>query len=667
MAGAKREVTLDLLARDKTGAATKKAADNLDNVADAADRASDANETLSDSFDALEGATESTKDEFYDTELEVDKLGKTSKSTADRVSKLSREIEDTEGKLRGLHEEFADTNDEAARLDLSKAIRKTQNDLRRLEKSKGVLAALLPSPAEVAQESAKVGKAVGSSVAESTTSALEGLAKITTPALVGIGIAAAPLLGATISAAIIGGAGGAGVIGGVTLAAKDPRVKAAATVLGSSLLNRLEIRANSFVDPVLGAIKQIQDGFDASADDMGRLFQAASKFVQPLTASVVSFLGNVTHGVAELAENAGPVIEVISKGIDGLGQAIERVFEDLSDNGVDAAVALDSVFKTLEVTILAVGGAINLLTESYGFLAKVGAFGSDAAQQYAQLEANAKIAAAANDDVVSSLVEVDDAGKGVAESMIKMIDGMDAAAKSAYGQRDAVLALNSTLRAQTDPVFGLLDAQGRLKKAEEETAEAVEEHGRSSDEAKEALRREAAAILEVQGRAGELGEAFNGKLSPALRQTLRDGGMTEQQIRDLEKQFREAKKSGDKFAKDYHATATLRVRTFGLATAQAALATAQALSGYRAGGGDVKAGHAYIVGEKRAEVFVPKQDGTIVKSVDDYMAQGGGGQRAGWGDGGGPRRTAVQLELYGERAVVELFSRLVRTANLLET
>ena len=38
--------------------------------------------------------------------------------------------------------------------------------------------------------------------------------------------------------------------------------------------------------------------------------------------------------------------------------------------------------------------------------------------------------------------------------------------------------------------------------------------------------------------------------------------------------------------------------------------------GFREGGGDVQAGKAYIVGEKRPEVFVPSTSGTIVPSVN---------------------------------------------------
>ncbi|MBZ9984928.1 phage tail length tape measure family protein [Mesorhizobium sp. BR-1-1-8] len=48
--------------------------------------------------------------------------------------------------------------------------------------------------------------------------------------------------------------------------------------------------------------------------------------------------------------------------------------------------------------------------------------------------------------------------------------------------------------------------------------------------------------------------------------------------------------------------------------------------GLRANGGPVTAGQPYIVGEKRAELFVPNQSGTIVPRVPSITAGGGGGQ-----------------------------------------
>ena len=41
--------------------------------------------------------------------------------------------------------------------------------------------------------------------------------------------------------------------------------------------------------------------------------------------------------------------------------------------------------------------------------------------------------------------------------------------------------------------------------------------------------------------------------------------------------------------------------------------------GFRANGGPVEAGQAYIVGEKRPEVFVPNVNGTVIPSVNAAM------------------------------------------------
>jgi hypothetical protein len=60
------------------------------------------------------------------------------------------------------------------------------------------------------------------------------------------------------------------------------------------------------------------------------------------------------------------------------------------------------------------------------------------------------------------------------------------------------------------------------------------------------------------------------------------------------------------------------------------------LLGRRAAGGPVKAGMPYIVGEKRPEVFVPNQNGTIIPSISRAgSGSGGGAGMASAGDGGG--------------------------------
>lgn len=62
------------------------------------------------------------------------------------------------------------------------------------------------------------------------------------------------------------------------------------------------------------------------------------------------------------------------------------------------------------------------------------------------------------------------------------------------------------------------------------------------------------------------------------------------------------------------------VSSFGLAAVlgiAALVAVMAAFGGFRERGGDVQAGRAYVVGEKRPEVFVPDQPGRIIPSLDE--------------------------------------------------
>lgn len=266
----------------------------------------------------------------------------------------------------------------------------------------------------------KIGALFGENIAKGLSRAAPAMA----PVLAGVAIAAAPVIGASIAGAIIGGAGLGGVIGGVILASRDPRVKAAGSELGNNVLNTLQTRAAVFVEPVLEGIQTIQRGFDAVGDDIGRIFNNTSKFVKPLVQGATFAFQKITQAVAKLTDAAGPVIDVISNGIANLGVAIGDVFADLADDGVSAATALNQVFQVVEFTIRGVGAAINALTETYGVLAKAGAFGRDAQLEYIRLEANAKLAAAANKELGTSFGGVGAAGRNLASAIAGVVSAM---------------------------------------------------------------------------------------------------------------------------------------------------------------------------------------------------------------------------------------------------
>lgn len=124
-------------------------------------------------------------------------------------------------------------------------------------------------------------------------------------------------------------------------------------------------------------------------------------------------------------------------------------------------------------------------------------------------------------------------------------------------QTVAIKTLGDELRAQNDPAFALIKAQRDMTEAQNAYTAAVKEHGAGSQQAKDALMTLAQLSIVLADAVGDTSEAFDGKLSPALIATLKAAKLTDKQIADIEKTFKNAKKAGDDFAKDYRTTITI--------------------------------------------------------------------------------------------------------------
>jgi hypothetical protein len=193
-------------------------------------------------------------------------------------------------------------------------------------------------------------------------------AKLGAPLMISAIGAGAPALAGILSAAVVGGIGVGGVVGGVALAARDPRVQAAGAQLGRNLLTNLEARAAVFVDPVLKSIAIIDDKLAESQGDIQRIFTASARFVEPLSDALGDFGQSVLRGVAVVSERAGPVMEALGDGVRETGEAIEGFLDDVSRNGEQTARVLDSVFTTLNGTLSVTGEAVAAINQTFAFL-----------------------------------------------------------------------------------------------------------------------------------------------------------------------------------------------------------------------------------------------------------------------------------------------------------
>jgi hypothetical protein len=211
----------------------------------------------------------------------------------------------------------------------------------------------------------------GPKIGAAVTKGIASAAQLAGPLLAGAAAYAAPLIGATLSAAIIGGAGIGGVVGGVMLAARDPRVQAAGKTLGDNVMKSLTEAAEPFIGPVLTSIDKISSGFQAVEGNIKRIFANSAKFVGPLTDGVIAFGQGLVRGFDKLIAKAGPVIAEISTGLTELGADIEDMFDTIAGGSEGAATAMRSLFDTIQGGVVVLGPLLRGLTEIYNISNKI--------------------------------------------------------------------------------------------------------------------------------------------------------------------------------------------------------------------------------------------------------------------------------------------------------
>ena len=612
MATEKRELVLDLLARNKMSGATRQAADDIDKVGRAADKASESTEEFG-KASVIAGK-------------ETDRFGKASAQAQDHVDALGDEIKKVNQDLVFLAASFATAGSAAERLDISKGIRKAENDLRRLNKSKGILEGILPDPEPAARSFvSKLGGAIASNAGNlaSLIGSKPGMA-------IGaaVGIAAAPALVAAMGSAISAGAG-LGVLGvGIAAAvAKDPAIKQAGGNLGKRFVSGFQdVAVKSFAGPIRQSMGILADAGDRVTKTWDATFKALSSSVVPATRDVVAGVERINKSVTDAASDSGPAIAGMGKSWLLLSDAVGDALDVLSDGSSSAAGSL----------VVLVGVTGDLVRQSTGLVSMLG-----------KLSENTWLTGPILPLLKKHYLETADASNTLEGSTSDLAGSMTDAELAARGNADGIAALNTELKKQADPVFALRESQIKLAEAQKAAGKATREHGRNSKEAREATRNLAKAALDLQGNVGALGKDFDGKLSPAMRNTLKAAGLTKGQINDVEKEFGQARKAGDRYAKTYSAAAkvngaaaarrslfsvrdaandipravTISMRITGVSNVSKAAAAVRKNS--RAGGGPIEKNQPYWVGEEGPELVVPQAAGRVLTaSVSRRIAAG---------------------------------------------
>lgn len=652
MATDKRELIVDLLARDKTGPATKSFAKNLKDSGDAAEKASKSTGKFGKESALAERAADSLGDE-------VDQ-------TARSIGKLDREIALASAELRVLAKSFADTDNAAERLDISKAIRRGENDIRRLTKSQSLLKVRVDP--EVDRQS--FGKKLAGMLSGAGNDIAGTVGKAVGPTIgIAIGAAAAPVILSAAASAISAGAGAGALGAGIALAVKaDTGIQESGKALGAKFLKGVTDSATkNFAGPIRASLGILDDAADRTVVKIGKTFDQLGGAVVPFTRDVVQAAERMVDAFTNVAGKSAPALDGLGDAVRLLSDGVGDFLETVADSGPEAAANLEMI----------AGATADVLRYS-GLVLKT----------FSDLANNPWVTGPLLPLLRKHYSDAADDSDKLKGSTGELAEEMTNAQKAAQGERNALDELSKELRAQSDPVFALLDAQDNLSEAQENAAEATKKHGKNSKEAKKALRELAEAALDLEGKAGALGDTFKGELTPELKATLRAAGLTDEQIAGLAKQFRGAKKDGDKFAREYAArlkvngvaraktdlrsvreiaadiprAITIAMRITGVSNVSKARAAINKQYEARAAGGPVQKDTPYWVGENGPELILPDHNGRVLSAA----ASRAGASRVGPHQQGGGGGGTLQLEVIGEAEMVRMFRSLIRRANLLQ-
>jgi hypothetical protein len=330
--------------------------------------------------------------------------------------------------------------------------------------------------------------------------------KLLSPQVLGTAIAAAsPVIGAAISAAVIGGAGVGGVIGGLLLVKDDPRVQDAGAALANKLLGALKEDADPFVQPVLVAIAKIEGRFDVMEGRIKAIFSSSSGFLDPLVNGALDGVDKILAGIESLTTKGKPVMDALGGSFSILGDSIGKALSVIAGGGPEAASALTNIAKATGALIEGVAYLVRGLTELYGVISYIPG-------KFKELEVAAAGWVGINKDV----------GESTAAATASVIGQVQALARNAAASNAAAAASTSFVASQGD----VKTAQDAAKLAQDaynaSLANLAPAGGRAAQVA-DGLRRAIDALHGAQVGATDANESYEASWD-ALSASIKENG-----------------------------------------------------------------------------------------------------------------------------------------------
>lgn len=551
----------------------------------------------SDSRGAKEAAGELEK-----VDKAAGKAGKSMKTMTADAKGLNEEIVRSAARIRELGAEFQATGEKSTLIDLKR-------ERSKLGELKKLLAEAVPSGGGI-----------------DSLPRLAGVSPMVVAGVSGAVLAAAPAISAGLAAAVLGGVGIGGVVGGAVLAARDERVKTAWKDLGHTMLEQLQPAQNAFVDPIIEAANTLGDAFQDSG--IVQALVEASALVDPLARSIGGFVRELGPGLAAAFKGAQPVIEELARDLPKMGKALSLMFKDMASIGPEGAAAMRDFFKVLNDGIETTGAVVKALGKIYPVIRPL----IEVVPVFGLAQVLAKISHEGEGTKVT-LTGIGEAAKNTAPTMAELAAQAEAVANELHSVNDEFLTLmgvaldaSAATDAMNQDIIDLVDS--------------VRENGNSLDSTTEAGIRNRDML---RGLAQDAENVYQKNIAAGMG-AEEASAIYRDQMRAAEALALQLGFAADGVAeligqwKNMPTVVSTEYRIHYQETTGGAGGGEHSglgdVRGRKAAGGPVEANQGYIVGEEGPEYFVPSSNGYIVPNGGGGDKSGAAGWAAGWGGGG---------------------------------
>lgn len=376
--------------------------------------------------------------------------------------------------------------------------------------------------------------AFASSLASALDDGISALPTEVKAAIVAGALLAAPTIGAALGAAIATGVG-LGVAGvGTLLAFQFEDVQQRAVEFGRHMRVILALTAESFGPAILNALDLIENRIFALEPVLTRVFDVASKFVEPITVGLLEGVDAFVNALDSMMPNLQPFIDTFSIGLQQTLELISEGLRRLANSGELGTQALQDLFFALNFLIAAFFGTINLLIVINGLFHDLLDFAMELSPILAiivgilrkEIPSAEGTLVVSNFDAAASfngLVAATNAEEQAARDLIRSLDALS---KATYDNIQADVDYERSL----DRISDSLRENGRtLDVHTEKGRQNIESFSRGLKDAEE----RALSRLRTQGYTSEQAAALYNQEIAQVRALAREAGISDQKFNEL--------------------------------------------------------------------------------------------------------------------------------------